>query len=87
MITPEQIQAVIDAIDKKHHQKIAAEFNQVARKLAEVLPPDQTAELLARHFLEFLDQEKQSGVLVAVHKVGTVAVEAYVTSKSSITWH
>ena len=73
--------------DYFRNQKLAAEFNQVARKLAEVLPPDQTAELLARHFLALLDYEKKNGVLVAMHKVGTVAVEAYVTSKSSITWH
>jgi len=87
MITDEQVQRVIEAIDRKHQEKLCATFNHVVFKMSEVMPPDQIAQILARHLLNLLQQGDKSGVLVAVHKVGTVAVEAYVTSKADISWH
>ena len=87
MITDEQVQRVIDAIELKKQAAVCDTFNQVVFKLAEVVPPDKIAQILARHLLTLLAQNDKSGVLVAVHKVGTVAVEAYVTSKGDVSWH
>lgn len=87
MITDEQVQRVIDAIDRKHQAKLCATFNHLVFKMGEVMPPDQIAQILARHFLNLLQHDGKKGVVVAVHKVGTVVVEAYVTSKADVSWH
>tara|TARA_R110000744_G_scaffold126372_1_gene232660 strand:+ start:568 stop:831 length:264 start_codon:yes stop_codon:yes gene_type:complete len=87
MITDEQVQRVIDAIDRKHQAKVCAEFNQAAHKMTKALGHNQAADILARHLLGLLHREQKSGVLVNIQKFGTVAVEAYVTSKADISWH